>query len=193
MRRNRTIALIALMTLLLAPVAGCSKPKGPNVTPVGQIAAGASDVMKAANTALLGLEIVTDQVPDMRATTRAVAKHLETVGKTGQALARVLTVYKQNATPAAWGDVVKEIEAIRTTLNAAIDEAPEGAKRDRVKAILQPIFDAVILVLTGLRAPTQALELERLERLKALDGCDRPNEHVLICPASALTAAALTN
>jgi hypothetical protein len=166
---RRLTAMAAAILIAALPVAGCSRPKGPNVTPVGQTAAGASDVMKTANTALLGLEIAADQVPELRPTVRTVAKHLETVGKTGKSLAHVLEVYRQNRTPAAWSDVVSTIGLIRATLNAAIDEVPEGSRRDRIRGILQPIFDAVLLVIEGLRAPTAALELERLELLSQLD------------------------
>ncbi len=143
---TKGVGVILLAVATVSSVACGGNPK-PTLTPIGQIAKTADQAVTTADTAITALEPITDAGLVPKSATLKILDGVERMGHGGKSLA--IALRSCNSTPANCSDVTSAVAAIRSGLNDGLNQIPDGAAKDRVKAILQPIFD----LLLGLFAP----------------------------------------
>jgi hypothetical protein len=157
----RTIRVLLCVCVL--GIAGCASNPTPTLTPPGQIAKGADQVITTADTALGVLDGLTPTVVPAEVT-RNVAKALEKVGHGGKGLSAALDAYSKSQTADNWHSVQGAVAGMRSTLDAAINEITDEKIKTTVRGVLQPIFDTLLTILAILPPPTSAHNLIDLER-----------------------------
>ncbi len=138
------VIIFALATMSSVACGGNAKPQ---LTPIGQTAATADKVVTTADTAITALEPITDAGLIPKSAMRKILDGTERMGHGSKSL--VVALRSCTSTPANCADVTSAIAAIRAGLNDGLTQIPDGPSKDRVKAILQPVFD----LLLGLFAP----------------------------------------
>jgi hypothetical protein len=136
---------IAFMLAAVMTLSACGGNDKPNLTPAGQVADNASEVIDAADLALTAIDALTPTVLP-RQTTVNIANVFIAIGKGGVTLADALAAYKKNVTPESWRTLQTALVSINGLVADAIALAPEGPARERVKAIAAPILAALFAV-----------------------------------------------
>lgn len=134
-------------------VIGCGGNLPPNVTPAGKVSYHAKTVTDAAKTALGGIEVLTDQGFIPKTVTVQIARIMEKVGDGSIILADALKVYSDSKGAKGAAEVSQAIRSIQVLVTDAMILVPDSATREKVKAILQPVLNALADALAGWTGP----------------------------------------
>lgn len=159
----RSIRYLLCAALCALSMTGCGGNPTPTLTPAGQVAKTADQVITTADTALGVMDGLTPLVIP-KDVTRNVAKALEKVGHGGKTLSTALDAYSKSQTADNWKTVQGAVSGIRSVLDAAINEVTDEKIKTTVRGVLQPIFDVLLTILAGISPPTVALQQIGVER-----------------------------
>jgi hypothetical protein len=154
--RKLPIILLACMLGAAAAFSACGGNPSPTLTPPGQVAKGADQVITTADTALTVLDGLTASGIVPKPITVKIAKKLEQAGHGGKAISAALDAYTKSRTADNWKSVQGAVTGVRGILNAVVDEVTDEHLKTTVRGVLQPIFDALLGILTSNPPPTIA-------------------------------------